>query len=180
MDWTKAFAESDTTKIFLDPEQKVWIEVRNELNHDEQRAIALASIRGVSRTTTGVESEKLVEVDLGAGADRKVLTYLVDWNLADSNGKTIDISSSILKKDAIKNLKPPYYKALEKAIDVHVLERASKKTDAWRIRVRSDLILARWQRCSWQDLQKMPEDVVGVLFELFNEDQERIAKINQG
>jgi F0F1-type ATP synthase beta subunit len=127
MDWTNAFANTKTTKLFLDEAKKFWIEVRDELGHDESRAIALASIRGVSRTTTGEESDKLVEVDLGAGADRKVLTYLVDWNLVDAQGKTIDVTSEALKRDALKHLKPEHYKAIEATIDAHVLERAGKK-----------------------------------------------------
>jgi hypothetical protein len=130
MDWTKPFAVSDTTKMFLDDAEKFWIEVRDELGHDEQRTITMASIKGVSRTTTGEQEDKLVEIDLGAGADRKVMTYLVDWNLTrEEGGKTfpIDISTEALKRDALKHLTPAHYRVIAARIDAHVLEMAKKK-----------------------------------------------------
>lgn len=122
MDWTKAFAASDTTKLFLDPGQKFWIMVRDELSHAENRTIQLGAFRRVYRG-----DEQLVELDQRAGADQKVLTYLVDWNLVDGNGKTIDISSPDAKRDAVKNLKPEAYTAIEALIDEHALAVAKKK-----------------------------------------------------
>lgn len=122
MDWTKAFAESSTTKLFLDQKQKVWIVVRNELSHAEQRGISMGSFRRLYR-----DDETLLEVDPRAGADHKVLTYLVDWNLVDANGKTIDISTTEAKRDAVKNLKPEAYAAIEACIDQHVEAEAKKK-----------------------------------------------------
>ena len=84
MDWTKAFTETDTTKLFLDSGRKFWIEVRNELSHAEDRAISLGSFRRLYRG-----DEQLVELDPRAGADQKVLTWLVDWNVVGKDGKTI-------------------------------------------------------------------------------------------
>ena len=122
MDWTKAFAVLDTTDLFLDPEKKYWIKVRNELSHAEQRMISLGSFRRIYR-----DDEQLVELDQRAGADHKVLAYVVDWNVVGFDGKTIDISSSDAKRDAVKNLKPEAYAAIEAMIDAHVEEMAKKK-----------------------------------------------------
>lgn len=122
MDWTKAFAASDTTKLHLDPGKLFWIVVRDELSHAENRAIQLGAFRRVYRG-----DEQLVELDQRAGADQKVLTYLVDWNLLDASGKTIDISSADAKRDAVKNLTPAHYMAIEALIDEHVLAVAKKK-----------------------------------------------------
>lgn len=122
MDWSQAFAKSDTDKLFLDPAQKFWIEVRKELNHAEQRVVSLGSFRRLYR-----DNEQLVELDPRAGADQKVLAYLVDWNLVGPDGKTIDISSPEAKRDAVKNLKPEAYVVLEACIDKHVEDEAKKK-----------------------------------------------------
>lgn len=122
MDWTNAFATIDTTKLFLDPGRKFWIEVRNELSHAEERTIAVGSFRRLYRG-----DEQLVELDPRAGAGQKVLTYLTDWNLVGADGKTIDISSPELKRDAVKNLKPEAYAAIEVLIDKHVEEQSAKK-----------------------------------------------------
>ena len=126
VDWMQAFAKTDTTRLFLDEAKKFWIDVRNELGNAEARTIQLASIRGVSRTSAGADNN-LVELDLGAGADRKALTYLVDWNLVDQDGKTIDISTDQKKQDAVRHLTSEHYKALEAAIDAHVSARAEEK-----------------------------------------------------
>ena len=120
MDWKRAFAASDTTKIALDGD--TWIVVRNELSHAEQRLIALGSFRRLYR-----DDEQLVELDPRAAADQKVLTYLVDWNLVGPDGKTIDVSAPDAKRDAVKNLTPAHYAALEARIDDHVEEMAKKK-----------------------------------------------------
>ena len=123
MDWTKAFTETDTTKLFLDSGRKFWIEVRNELSHAEDRAISLGSFRRLYRG-----DEQLVELDPRAGADQKVLTWLVDWNVVGKDGKTIDILGSVdSKRDAVKNLKPEAYAAIEALIDKHVDDQAKKK-----------------------------------------------------
>ena len=124
MDWAKAFAETDTTKVFLDPEQKFWIMVRNELTHAEERAILLGSFRRIYR-----ETEYLVELDPKAGADHKVLAYLTDWNVVGKDGKTIDISTAEAKRDAVRNLKPEAYDLLEKKIDDHVEAILKKKAE---------------------------------------------------
>ena len=122
MEWNDAFARAGSTKVFLDSEKKFWIAVRDELSHAENRAISLGSFRRIYR-----DDEQLLEIDPRAGADHKVLTYLVDWNLVDSNGKTIDIGTFEAKRDAVKNLKPEAYAAIEALIDKHVEAEAKKK-----------------------------------------------------
>ena len=123
MDWTKAFAEVDTTTLFLDPGKKFWIKVRNELSHAEQRAINLGSFRRLYRG-----DEQFVELDSRSGADHKVLTWLVDWNVVGKDGKTIDIlGSEDAKRDAVKNLKPEAYAEIEARIDRHVEDQFKKK-----------------------------------------------------
>ena len=125
MDWAKAFATTETTKLYLDDDQKIWIEVRNELSQSEQRDIGLASVRTYSRVAN--LDDNTLELNFGAGADRKLLIYLVDWNLADGQGKTIDISNPATKRDAVKNLTPDHYRAIEAKIDAHVIERDQEK-----------------------------------------------------
>lgn len=122
MDWTKAFTEGGTTKIFLDAGKQFWILVRDELSHAENRMVSMGAFRRLYRG-----DEQLVELDPRAGADQKVLAYLVDWNLVGKDGKTIDISTPDVKRDAVKNLKPEAYVNIEALIDAHVEEVAKKK-----------------------------------------------------
>ena len=135
IDWTQAFASSDTTKIPLESGSAYYIVVRNQLGYAEQRGIETASIKGISRAPmTDPENSKkdqLVELDMLAGAQRKVLTWLVDWNLPGKDGKTVDITASEqAKADAVKALHPEAYKALEKLIDAHVADQDAKKNTA--------------------------------------------------
>lgn len=125
MDWTKAFATSDTTKVFLDPGRQFWILVRNELSHAEQRAVQLGAFRRLYR-----EDEQFVELDPKAAAGAKVLAYLVDWNLVGKDDKTIDIGTAEQKRDAVKNLKPEHYAAIEAKIDEHVEALSKKKAQS--------------------------------------------------
>ena len=122
MDWSQAFATTATTKLFLDDGQKVWISVRNELSHGEQRTVELGAFRRVYR-----DNEMVMELDQRAGADQKVLAWLVDWNLTAATGKTIDISTEATKRDAVKNLTRAHYSAIEAAIDAHVSRMAEEK-----------------------------------------------------
>ena len=128
MDWTKAFATTETTKLYLDEERQFWIEVRNELGHAEQNSIALAGIRGISRTGEPA-ANRLVELDvsLDTSAERKVFIYLVDWNLVDGKGKTIDISTEPKKRDALRNMDEAHYQVIEALIDAHVLAQLEQK-----------------------------------------------------
>ncbi len=127
MDWAKAFAASSTTKLYLDEQSQFWIEVRDQLSQSEERAIGLGAITTYAK---GEDlSENMMTVDLGMGADRKLLTYLVDWNLPGPDGKTIDISTPKQKQDAVKNLSPTHYKAIEAVIDDHAAaQKAEKKS----------------------------------------------------
>ena len=130
MDWTHAFVEPTSTRIYLD--ETYWIEVKNELNVAEEKGILLASLKGVSRAQYGANDEEgrdrqLMELDLATGSFQKVLTYLLDWNLVNAKGKTIDISKPRLKIDAVKNLSPEAYAAIEQAIDAHVAARVNEK-----------------------------------------------------
>jgi hypothetical protein len=125
MDWTKAFTATDTTKFFLDGDHKFWILVRNELSHAEQRRIGLATVRSYTKPTS--PDADTLELNLGAGADRKLLTYLVDWNLIGLDGKTIMIDTEDTKQAALRNLLPAAYKAIEDLIDQHVAAQQEKK-----------------------------------------------------
>ncbi len=130
MDWSQAFAPTTVTKLYLDDDQKVWIDVRDELGIAEERALAEGSLRGISRASLldgGSQKDQLVEIDLWAGAVRKILVYLVDWNVPDANGKTIEIKTEAQKLDAIKALRPEFYRAIEARIDAHVAEQRQKK-----------------------------------------------------
>ena len=124
MDWTNAFAGTTMTKLFLDEVKQFWIVVRDELTHGEQRAVALGAFKRVYRDEG---KEEVLEFDKKAGADQKVRAYLVDWNLLGPDGKTTDISTEQAKADAISNLTPAHYAAVEQVIDAHVLAVAEKK-----------------------------------------------------
>lgn len=124
MDWTKAFATGETTTLYLDGDKTYWISVRNELTRAEKRMMAMGSFKVVATKTEG----ESLDLDLKAGADQKILAYLVDWNIPGRDGKTIDISTAKKKTDALMNLLPEHSDAIEALIDVHVAHQAEKKT----------------------------------------------------
>ena len=43
----------------------------------------------------------------------------------------------------------------------------------------SDLILGKWLGIGWTAVQQLPESVVTIAIELFRDEQERIARMNQ-
>jgi len=124
MDWTKAFADGGVTRLYLDAEKKFWVDVRDELTHAEHRMIALGSFKIVAEKGTG----QTLDLDMKAGADQKMLAYIVDWNIPGKDGKTADISTPKNKADAFINLTDEAHKALETAIDLHVLAQQEKKS----------------------------------------------------
>jgi hypothetical protein len=67
-------------------------------------------------------------LDLDGAAFRKVELYLVDWNLPDKNGKTIEIKDSEpMKRTSLRALLPDVFGQIEKAIDGYVIEQQAKK-----------------------------------------------------
>ena len=51
-----------------------------------------------------------------------MLLYLLDWNVPDKAGKTVDITvSPKAKMDALKALKPAAFREIERVIDAHAL-----------------------------------------------------------
>lgn len=127
MDWAKAFAVKDVTRVFLDDAKQYWVDVRDELTHGEALTIARAGLKRVVRTDAEGNQESVIELDRAAGASQKVLTYIADWNLPGPDGKTLSISNAQEKADAVRNLTATHHSALEKAIDAHVEEMVQKK-----------------------------------------------------
>lgn len=122
------FASIEVERLYPFGDQEFWIEVKRDLTAGEEKQITGAAFRRASRSAEDGESSRLAfDLDYGLAAFTKVAAYLKDWNLPGPDGKTVDIASSRTKADALRNLKPAVFAAIEQAIDTFVLARREEK-----------------------------------------------------
>jgi hypothetical protein len=123
-------ASTETDKLHpFDGNTDIWIDIKRELTAGEERQITGAAFRRASRPVTedGGETRMSFDLDYGLAGFMKVAIYLDDWNLTGLDGKPLDISTSGKKIDALKNLRPDVFAAIESAIDTAVAARHEEK-----------------------------------------------------
>ena len=96
-----------------------WIDVREELSIGEERKVFAGSIKGQTQLQDG---DTRTEYDAERVSFGMVVGYLVDWNLTDDEGKTMDCTP-----ESIRGLLPDAYHVIEKAVNAHVDEVKVKK-----------------------------------------------------
>jgi len=115
------FVEPDPVTLPLFDDGQYWISVKKELNAGEDKQLSQGAFTKLTRLSQD-DSSPALSMDLEAAAFRKVLLYLLDWNVPDKAGKTVDITvSPKAKMDALKALKPAAFREIERVIDAHAL-----------------------------------------------------------
>jgi hypothetical protein len=92
-----------------------WISVKQQLNAGETKQLAQGAFSRLVQTGTLEEPSLAFDMNFDAASFLKIALYLVDWNLTDKDGKTVDIvSSPKVKRDALRNLYPDVLKEIER------------------------------------------------------------------
>lgn len=105
------FVSPETVRIDLGPNE--WIEIKKELNADEQDTFRTASY---GRVVQGDNGKDEMQVNWKAMFQARVLTYLVDWSLKVP-----------CEKSAILNLAPEDFKRVDEAIRAYLAKDAEEK-----------------------------------------------------
>lgn len=119
------FVTPQTDKLPLFDDGLYYIEVKRQLNAGEQNQISAGAFKSVTPTVGKDGPSVSYDIDLEVAAFRKVLVYLVDWNLT-RDGKTLAIENWKAKYDALKALHPDVYAEIERAVDAHVAAHEKK------------------------------------------------------
>lgn len=114
----------DTTKIdqgeqelFADPKKLTrlpvpalgangWVEVRDEISVAEERRVFAKAVKGTTQTKDG---DARMEYDAEQVSFGNVVLHVVDWSL-----------KTPYSADALKNLKPKAYKAIDDVVQAHM------------------------------------------------------------
>lgn len=124
------FATTETDQVYLFGGTEYWIAIKKGLTAGEERQLQGAALRRISRPTNadGTIGDSVgFDLDLDRAAFTKVAVYLSDWNITGRDGKTVEIKSMARKVDALRDLNPDVFTAIEKAIDDYVLARLQEK-----------------------------------------------------
>jgi hypothetical protein len=107
--------KNEESEFFADPTQatridvpaiKGWIEVRDEISIGEERKVFGAAVKGLVSTKDG---EQRMDYDTEKVSFGNVVLYVTDWSF-----------KTPLTPDALKNLKPKFYKAIDEAVQAHM------------------------------------------------------------
>jgi hypothetical protein len=116
------FVEPETVRLPLFDDGLFWVSVKKELTGGEQKQITFSPFGKATRTGGDEESNLAWDMNFEGAAFLKILLWLVDWNVPDNVGKTVDIvTSPKAKKDALKALTVDALKEIERVIDAHAL-----------------------------------------------------------
>lgn len=121
------FVEPDTVRLPLYDDGAHWIDVKQQLNAGEARRLVQGAFSRVSQTGTLEDPSMAFDLNLEAAAFNKVALYLVDWNVPDRHGKTVEIATPKAKTDALKALHPAAFAEIERVIDEHALRQEKKQ-----------------------------------------------------
>ena len=97
-----------------------WIDLREEISIGEERKIFAGAIKGQTALKDG---DTRTEYDAQVVSFGLVVSYLVDWDAKDENGKSVDVSP-----DTIRGLLPEVYNAIDDIVRAHVEATRAKKT----------------------------------------------------
>lgn len=96
-----------------------WIDLREEISIGEERKIFAGAIKGQTALKDG---ETRTEYDAQIVSFGQVVSYLVDWDAKDEQGKSVACTP-----DLIRGLLPDVYNAIDDAVRAHVEQTREKK-----------------------------------------------------
>lgn len=102
------------------PDSELWVELKAELSYGEKQRLTGALMTSIQRP--GAAADAVSAVDLEGWHVLRLLTWLVDWNFEDANGKRVEITRA-----AVVNLRPEIGEAVDAIIDAYIEELEAKK-----------------------------------------------------
>lgn len=111
---TNFFATEDTVTVYLDDEQRYWVELKRELDYSEEGELQGASIQA----GLNADGTPKLEFSLRAMRNLRLALYVADWNLTGGNGKVIPLPSKLDQRaELLGHLAPKWGETLARKID---------------------------------------------------------------
>ena len=122
------FVIPEEVKLPLFDDGECWITVRRQLTAGEEKRLSTGALKRMSPTGAGTEAFAVAyDVDFEAAAFNKIIIYLLDWNVPDTNGKSKSIDTPKAMAASLRALHPDVFKEIERVIDQHVDTMQEKK-----------------------------------------------------
>jgi hypothetical protein len=118
---TNRFVKPEVVRLEISDSD--WIEIKKELSAGEQKEMFAKSINQMGGVMGEEPTWNMDAVSLSFG---KVETYLVDWSLAEENGKG-DVTPVEISPESIRALDQPTFDEIEEAIDKHIESKEKEK-----------------------------------------------------
>jgi hypothetical protein len=115
------FVDPEVVALPLFDDGQHWIKVKQQLTAGEARQLLQGAFSRMVQAGTQAEPSVAFDLNFEAAAFLKVMLYLVDWNIPDKAGKTVDISTPKAMRDALKAMRQDAFKEIERVIDAHAL-----------------------------------------------------------
>jgi hypothetical protein len=133
LDMSDLWASDATKKIDLGP--GVWVEIKDELDHGEEQAMQSAAMKGITRqqlvnAVDEADTQDVILMDTARLHFLKLAFYVIDWNLRDSQGRSVTLPAKVEDRVKLfKRLKPAIGTKISEAIDALREEKAKAATD---------------------------------------------------
>lgn len=108
------FVTAETVR--LDLSDGDWVEIKARLTYEEAQKLGNASLVGLNQGGYAI--------DVARFRLMRLETWLVDWNFADNEGKSVPLSPS-----AIRNLDPETAEEILDALDAYQMKRDADPKD---------------------------------------------------
>lgn len=86
------YASAETTTLYLDSQQRLWVRLKRELDFGQQNELDNASVTGFSAQQARARAQvgqTLIHTDMGRQRLLKLALYIDDWNFPGPDGKTL-------------------------------------------------------------------------------------------
>lgn len=123
------FVSTEVVRLNLTDDD--WIEIKKELSYAEEQRLVGA---GITKWRMGDLQEgggdATVGIDMESYEIKRLMSWLIDWSLCDTNDKRVPIDTDEQKAAAIAALTPAAAEGINDAITKHILAvEASKKAN---------------------------------------------------
>lgn len=95
---------NSTTRLFIDPDKKWWIDVKDHLSRREQATASAALIQSTVRYVGIDDAETTGSINTTAYQMELVVASVVDWNLTDEEDQPLPLSPDEDKRESINRL----------------------------------------------------------------------------
>ena len=170
--WLDLFARvKNTTRYPLEgfAPELTWIDLREEISIGEERKIFAGAIKGQTALKDG---DTRTEYDAQVVSFGLVVSYLVDWDAKDENGKSVDVSPTRSADCSRRSITRLRYRAGACRGDPRKKDDASADTDR-----RADLACCRWLN-GWtlDEVRNLPLSDYRTLIALITEEADRLTR----